>query len=162
MQPPQRSAIVGGSVYADVGRPFTFSDVVMRNFGDYPIVVDGVSLVESTPGIKIVGLLAARTPPNWISGDADYPPPFSFPMRPLKGYVIPPGENASHKSVLVIMGLEVSRNGVSGFSAVRIHYHVGSTRFEYIEAYGLAACAPSSKYSQGEHPDCHARLYEQG
>ena len=77
---------------AEIGRPFTFGLIFVKNYGDREAVLEGVQLVEKTPGIELVGQLAADITDDhhtW-SSDEKFPPAHPAHQLALSGMQIDP------------------------------------------------------------------------
>lgn len=82
----------------------------------------------------------------------NFPPNYGFPLSPFAGYQVPPvSTQEGSRGVMVILGLELPKAGVCGFSEFRVSYHVGSQRYEWTVPYAVVGCAPNSFYKQVAH-----------
>ena len=138
-----------GGFYAEVGHPFTFSDIVVRNCATEPAILERVDLVGLQSQMKLMGARAATARGPWISGDGSYPPWFPFPTQPLHGFVVPPiGRAGGDAGVGIVLGLMLEAPGIHGFRSVQIWYRVGPQDYRYVVPYAVVACAPAHVYAR--------------
>jgi hypothetical protein len=109
---------------------------VDRYTGAAPAVFDQVVPNEAVEGVRILGygIVALR-------GDAitsvDGFPPEGPGMRPLRGFELAPGDGP----VQVVVGLELTHDGVHHIEGFTLRYHVGSKRFEQSFDQGASVCS---------------------
>lgn len=141
---------------AQLNHPFTFGLIFIRNYGGDAVVLDGVELIDKTPGIELVGLLAADITGDrqtWSSDD-NYPPLHPADLEELQGFHVRP---QAAQAVQILLGIELTRAGKHGFRAVAILYHRGEEHFRYTYPSGVAACSESF-YASHPNETCNARL----
>ncbi len=146
LQPPSSrapAANVSGFREA-LGHAWTFGMLFpIRNYGRATAVLDDAVLVDSTGGVDIVGMLAADITGQhhtW-SGDDVFPPRHPSGQLPLQGFEIRP---FAAQAVQVLLGLRLTREGLHGFRAVAILYHVGGRHYRYVFPSGAYACTPAT------------------
>lgn len=128
--------------FVAVERPFTFSDVLVRNVGESPLVLDSVELVEPTDAIKIVGALVGYPTGPVRTGTAIFPPDTPKQLTPLEGFEVPPNSGP----LQVFVGLSAEDGNSGTFRGVAINYHAGSESFVLVAPIALQACAPPSAF----------------
>lgn len=142
-------------------KPFTFSEIIVRNFGEEPAVLDSVALVNSTEDIELVGAMATLRlgqPLDWRGGAPTWPPPPTKKMpelHPLEGFVVPPVDTPEgERGVQIAPGLIAQPGNTGMFEAVAIDCHVGDVRYRYVYPYGLRTCAPPAEFRAEDAPPC--------
>ncbi len=134
---PGESVVLAGTP----GAPVSVGAIDLRNSGKSDLVIDRVSLLDPTTGLRLVGMYArpeGESPIATANG-------FRWPRgaSEVEGLTIVPNEQSG---VTVVIALQVDAQGVYRSAGVRIEYHVGNRR--YVKAYGLEIelCAPSRLY----------------
>lgn len=153
--PPGTRASSAGSRIVPFRKPFTFSEIIVWNHGERPVVLDSIELVEASDQIEIVGALAALRqgqPRDWIGGTYRFPPRYPFEMHPLQGFVVPPASTPEgERGVQIIIGLAAQRGSEGYFRGVAINYHVGEVAYRYVDRTGFRACAGPALF-RGQNP----------
>jgi hypothetical protein len=131
---------------APARRPITWGVPVLYNEGDEPVVLLDVRPVKSTPGLRVLKVLAAgeNRGNDFIAGTRRYPlEPADLirGLRPATGFVIAPLDTrAGEQGVELVFVLQMDRPGRYEIDGIRARYRVGDT--EHIEdfRFRLAAC----------------------
>ena len=110
--------------------------------GDEPVVFDQAVPNETVEGVRILGFVVVTNPGEGIRS-ADAFPPSGFEARPLRGFLLTSGQGP----VQVVVGLELTHEGVHHVEGFTLRYHVGSTAFEQdfheaasVCSFGFNAC----------------------
>jgi hypothetical protein len=133
----------GGSVGvgATPGAPVSIGLVGLQNRGKSDVVIDRVSLLDPTTGLRLVGMYA---PPEGkdVVGAANG---FRWPRGAVEveGLTIKPSGTPGDSLVL---GLQVDAEGVFRSSGVQIEYHAGDRRYVKVYELGIELCAPVRLY----------------
>jgi hypothetical protein len=138
----------------EVGRPFSYGLVVLRNPAAVPLEIVGVELVGATGAIELVASslrhLSDAPGHGLVANDRTYPPAaLAGHLRPALGARIGPSRDPSDADELVL-GLRVAATGSHGFSAVAVGYRLGGDRYRVVFPYALVVCAPPSAAGCGE------------
>jgi len=132
----------------EVGRPFTYGLVVLRNPARTPAEIIRVELVDATAGIELVAStvrsLSEVPAHGLVANDRTYPPPaLAGHLRPAVGAQIGPSRGPAD-GVELVLGLRVDGQGAHGFSAVAVRYRVGGDTYRVVFPYALVVCSPPS------------------
>jgi hypothetical protein len=132
----------------NVGEPYTFSDVILRNEGDEPATITDVRLVHPQ-GMNLLGALIGVTPGrDYPSGARGFPPPYSFSLEQAAGAVIPPTKDSERETLLVV-GLKSTDPGIQSALGIEIDYRLpDGTTFTLPVRYSIALCAPRSYFER--------------
>lgn len=155
----------GSGFPRDAGEPVGFAGVRFYNAGAEPAVLDGLSLVDPDPALRVVGVLAAQEPegggvqayPGFPPSPRDVPTGVAaFPdLEPLDGYVVPaqPGADLdTARMTQLVVGLEsTEEEGRITLQSFRVRYHVGDRRYELVVPYAVAICTPRAAW-EGVRP----------
>lgn len=139
--PPQSAAFVTTTAH-----PFTFGDIYVSNAGDDAVVLEKVSLVDSSPGVEIVGTRARRATQRTfvLAGDDNWPPAstaarrYYTELRPVSGLILRAGTPGRGAQILV--GIHHSRSGRAVIGSFRIEYRSGGHEFTATVPYTIAMC----------------------
>lgn len=130
----------------EVGRPFSYGLVLLRNPDPAPAEIAAVELVGATTGIELVASavrpLSEAADHGLVANDRAYPPPaLAGHLRPALGARIAEYRDPSH-AVELILGLRVAAPGTHAFAAVAVRYLVSGTAYRVVFPYALTVCAP--------------------
>jgi hypothetical protein len=144
-------AVVESGMGLDVGRAGTYGVDVLENRGDEPAVLDRISFEGRSRGLEILAPLAMRVgdyrgvglaaglirgfPPARVRGAA----------KPVAGFVVDPYRGRDD-AVELLIGVRPRRAGTLSYRAIRLHYHVGHTRYAARFTTALKICAPEARY----------------
>ena len=128
------------------GRPITWGVPVLFNEGDEPAVLLDVGPAHSTPGLRVLQVLAAGEDRGnyFVAGTRRYPlrPADRIRgLRPVRGFVVAPLDTpAGEQGVELVFVLQMDRPGRYEIDGIRARYRVGDT--DHVEDFGfrLAAC----------------------
>lgn len=145
-------ASIGDSLPLDVGRDGTTGEAVLLNHGRQDAVLARVTFERLTTGVKILGPLALRlgdkAGPGLAAGLAVGFPPARAQgkARPVRGFVVHPYRSYD-EAVELLVGFRPLSEGIHGYRAILIHYHVGGTRYVARYPVSTTVCAPEEKYT---------------
>jgi hypothetical protein len=110
--------------------------VELFNAGDGVAILDGVELIDPTPGVRVVG---ASVSPDWSRAFVfgRYPPPETV-LQPAIG--APVADSRTHPLMLFV-GVAVDGPGRYSSPGVLIRYHVGSQSYIAHVLEGFLICA---------------------
>jgi hypothetical protein len=136
-------------------RPITWGVPVLYNQGDEPAVLLEVRPARSTPGMRVLKVLAAGENRGnyFIAGTREYPfrPDDRIRnLRPAEGFSVPPQTTRAGKyGVELVFVLQMDRPGRYEIDGIRARYRVGDT--EHLEdfRFRLAACPGFGKAAFG-------------
>jgi hypothetical protein len=137
-----------GMDFGDVG---TYGVDFLENRGDETAILDRVSFQERSPGLQIFGPLALRIGDyRGIGGAAglirQFPPPHvDGAARSLAGFPVRPYHRPDD-AVELLIGFRPLRKGTLTYRAIRVHYHVGGSRYVATFATALRICTPQARY----------------
>lgn len=133
-----------------VGQAGTYGVETIENHGPEVAVLDGVTFVGLTPGLRMLGPLAlhVRTQPGLpalVTGLVRrFPPPHEgATLHPVAGFRIRPWRSWQD-AVELLIGFRPLRKGVLGYRALELRYHVGDRRYVTTFPDPLTVCAPYS------------------
>jgi hypothetical protein len=129
-----------------VERPITWGVPVLYNEGEEPAVLLDVRPARSTPGLRVLKVLAAGENRGnyFIAGTREYPMRAADRIRHLRaaqGFSVPPQTTPAGKyGVELVFVLQMDRPGRYEIDGIRARYRVGDT--EHVEdfRFRLAAC----------------------
>jgi hypothetical protein len=136
-------------------QPITWGVPVLYNEGDEPAVLLDVRPARSTPGLRVLNVLAAGENRGnyFIAGTRRYPFSRGFRvrnLRPAKGFAVPPQTTrAGRHGVELVFVLQMDRPGRYEIDGIRVRYQVGGR--EHLEdfRFRLAACPGFGKAAFG-------------
>jgi hypothetical protein len=145
----------------DVGKPFSFGHVLLRNHGRVPATLERVRILGVTGGLELLGIQARPVPDQQGKGmfleAFGYPPP-EWPSEPLAGQrVVPVGKTFEpsgdpNEGLELVIGVQATKTGVARARAVEFTYRVGGKR--YREAYegSMYLCVPKEQFTADSCP----------
>lgn len=143
------------------GRPITWGVPVLYNEGEEPAVLLDVWPARSTPGLRVLKVLAAGENRGnyFIAGTREYPMRQADRIRHLRavqGFSVPSQTTQAGKyGVELVFVLQMDRPGRYEIDGIRARYRVGDT--EHVEdfRFRLAACPGYGKAAfGGDGNDC--------
>jgi hypothetical protein len=143
------------------GRPITWGVPVLFNEGDEPAVLLDVRPARSTPGLRVLHVLAAGEDRGnyFIAGTRRYPLKRADEirgLRPANGFVVAPLDTpAGNQGVELVFVLQMDQPGRYEIDGIRARYRVGDT--EHVEdfRFRLAACPGLGEAANGgDGNDC--------
>ncbi len=146
---------ISTSLAVHLRQPATYGFPVLRNCGTRPVILDGVTLVHPSAGLRYRGALVVRVadnPQHDTATDVRFPPTVVRRVaRPIRGWEMLPtragAEGASDTELLI--GLELDQPGSAGFSAIDVHYHSEGERFVLRLREAVTVCARLTVYRHG-------------
>lgn len=142
-----RSLNLGGDsvgLGVDVGELMTYGDVIGRNEGNAPVVVEEAELLTHSAGVTIAEVRLLDTdavPSGTLIGEAvGYNPPNAAVAIP--GAVMEPSDEAHRKSYQFIFSIRVTDSAGAQFYALRVRYRIGIRHYETTAPYHLRLCVP--------------------
>ncbi len=134
--PGTRSA---GYFPVDLGRPYAWGDILLRNDGTTSIRIDRVELIEPSPGLVFLGMHAVQPKGGMVGLAAGY----AGAGFPAEGLVVPPGRDEEFE---LIIGLRIDAPGAYRIRGVRVHYHDALQRYVATFDYLVNLCGPAERY----------------
>jgi len=122
----------------EVGQPFSDGVLWVTNSGSTDVILDGVSLIEQDPAIKLLGFYLKRDNRHSVGFNRGYTTRWG---EQLRGSVVAPG-----KTVQIVLGLALSRRGSHVFRAIAVAYHTNSERTVMSIPSAARMCAPRANY----------------
>jgi hypothetical protein len=129
----------------EAGRTFTFGLPVAYNEGDEPAELERISLLDPTPGLKVVGTRVAGADRRLLyqSGDPNWPSRRITDQHPVNGFEVAPQDTPEgRRGVELVFGLRADRPGRYRTEGVQIDYRVGDTRHRSTMLIALRLCVP--------------------
>jgi hypothetical protein len=114
----------------EVGRDFTFGLPVAFNRGDEPAVLERISLIDPTPGLKVIATRVAGPDRRifFFAAEPYWPPREITDLHPVRGFeVAPQDEPDGDRGVELVFGARADQPGRYRTHGVRIDYRVGDT-----------------------------------
>ncbi len=123
------------------GTPVAVGVLELDNGGGSAIVIDSVSFVDPTTGLRIVGMYAQPAGESSLGFGGD----FKWPRgaAEVDGLTLEPDAESGYKLVL---GVQVDAQGIFRSPGIRIGYHSGTTAAEKTFAIAMTFCAPPRLY----------------
>ena len=160
---------VGDAV--EVGKPYSWGSVVLRNRSGRPAVVDRARILRSTPNLELAGPVHSHfvgyghtEADQMIAGDASGFPPARWPSRPLaEQNVVRVAERIEDdgspgEGLQIVFGLVVTAPGEARATAIEVTYRVGGRRYREVFYNTVTLCAPTEAYQDRSCPEDEARL----
>jgi hypothetical protein len=145
--------VVGLGAPQEAGRDFTFGLAVAYNRGDEPAVLERISLVDPTPGLRVIETRVAGPQRRLLyqAGDYRWPSPEITDLHPVRGFEVAPRDQPDgRRGVELVFRLRVDRPGRYTARGVQIDYRVGDTshRSRLTTAYRVCA-VPEREPTEG-------------
>jgi hypothetical protein len=135
---------VSASGPAEVGRPYSYGLLWVRNVGSKTVVLKDGSLVSPGHGLVVRGMYVQRNNRHPIGFVHGFTPAWG---RPLKGVVIRP-----RQTVQIVVGLALSQAGAPAFHAIALVYESGGRTYEERFPSAGRLCNPVEKFKRVCHP----------
>jgi hypothetical protein len=144
---------------AEVGEPFSMTNVVVFNFGKKRATIERVRLLSVIGPLELLGVRARQIPsPDGDPLGAMGYPPIEYTSKPLaEDNVVPvptsftPAGDPDQYLQLVI-GVRIAAPGIAGARQVEVTYRVGGRRYRLRIGNSVWMCAPTATYAQGGCP----------
>lgn len=137
-----------GAFPVELGRPYSWGEVLLRNEGRLAVTLDEVELIRPSPGLVILDVRVVQPTSGLIGFLAGWK---RSGLEP-EGALIGPGR-ANERELVV--GLRVDAPGRYRLDGVRIRYHDALKRYVATFHQAIALCAPAARYSTEEQ--CRGR-----
>jgi hypothetical protein len=152
----------------EVGEPFSFGFVLLRNEAKLPAKIEKVRLLGLTGGLELLGISSRAVPDEQGKGmflEAFGYPPHDWASQPLAGdHIVPvaktrtpagtPGEGLE-----LVIGVKATKAGVARARAVEFTYTVGGHRYREVYDGSMYLCAPKDQFTAETCPgDAHGRF----
>jgi hypothetical protein len=125
----------------ELGRPYSWGEVLLRNDGELAVTVDAVELIRPSPGLVVLGVRAVR--PSDAGGLIGFLPGWRREGVPTAGLVLRPGADGD---VELVVGVRIDRPGAYGIAGVRVRYHDALNRYAVTFDQRLGVCGPAARY----------------
>lgn len=148
-----RYAGSGIAFSVNAGQQFSWAYTTLDNKAATPIVVESVSLIHPSPGLRLVQTQAfpaafgprvmvnsRRFPPKILAGASGIPQG-AVPFRDVAGLTIPPTSSPVGGFIL-LLHLQVTGSGPFGASGVKVNYRVGTMQYTATFPDAIAVCVP--------------------
>jgi hypothetical protein len=132
-----------GTFPVELGRPYSWGEVLLRNEGRLAVTLDGVEFVRPSSGLAILDVRVVRPTDGLIGFLAGWEPEGLEPG----GALIGPGR-ANERELVV--GLRVDEPGRYRLDGVRVRYHDALQRYVATFDQTIALCAPPARYRTEE------------
>jgi hypothetical protein len=141
---------MGEAAAMNLGQSGTYGAETVTNHGRETAVLDSISFVGRSEGLEILGPLVMhvrtkpRTPALVAGLIRRFPPPHrGAVLHPVAGFRIAP-HRSWNDDIEILIGFRPHRKGVLYYRALKLHYHVGETRYVATYPDPLAVCVPYS------------------
>ncbi len=121
------------------GVPFGYGQTVAFNNGKRPAVLERISPVGATPGLRVLGTYAGGPGRKYLyyTSSSRWPDRTRFSdLHPVVGFSVAP---RSQRGVELVFKLVADRPGGYEFRRIAVDYRVGDTR-HHVELRGPAVC----------------------
>jgi hypothetical protein len=132
-----------GTFPVELGRPYSWGEVLLRNEGRLAVTLDEVELIRPSPGLLTLGVRAPHPRAGLIGFLAGWERAGVEP----EGTVIGPGKTDERE---LVIGLRVDAPGRYGIDGVQVRYHDALQRYVATFDQALALCAPAARYRTEE------------
>ena len=128
-----------------VGTPVTFGTMLIYNQSDTPLTLVSAEPVKMTPGLQVLGILAAGADRPLTDGIVhEYPPSgYKVTTRPLAGTVIPPvnQDAGQHRAgTEIIVGVKSPKPGQFNLEGLKVRYRQHGTVYATTLGYRFSIC----------------------
>lgn len=156
---PLRGGTLNLGHAAEVGEPFSMTNVVVFNYGKKPATIERVRLLGVTGRLELLGIRTRQipSPDGYPLGALGYPPA-EYTSKPLAEDSVVPvpttfTEGGSPDEHLqLVIGLRITGPGVAGAQQVQVTYRVGGRRYREVIDNKMHICAPTAQYAEGGCP----------
>jgi hypothetical protein len=125
-----------------IGERGTFDAATLQNSGKAPAILERVVYLHRTPGMRLLGPLAARD--SHVGLIREYPPRHDVgKVDDLAGYEVPP-YHGIEDDIELLVGVSPTRNGSFSYDGLELYYRVGTKHYVTTFDMGLRVCAPRS------------------
>ncbi len=120
----------------------TIGDWVLRNSGSQPATIQKMTLIDPSPGLRVLGFSLAHFSKHSVGADDAYPPTglhllsIHTPIRP----------SDSLHPIELIGGFSIPHSGRFIAKGVRVAYTEGGHAYQMTVNEGIAFCYPLSAY----------------
>jgi hypothetical protein len=118
----------------------SFGVIYVRNHGDSVATLDGVRLLEPSPGIRLQGMELVEPDGTGVPAtERGWPPKHpGGTVRRVRGYRLPPA-GGDRRAVAVLLGVAAGERSTMFRGAV-VSYHVGDKAYEAVYRERLRLC----------------------
>lgn len=127
----------------DLGRPYSWGEVLLTNEGRLAVTIEDVELIDSSPGLVILDTRIVRPTHGLIGFLPGWKPDGDRP----EGVVIAPGREDERE---LVVGLRIDEPGSYRIDGVRIRYHDALTRYVARFDQVVVLCGPAARYTTKE------------
>lgn len=156
---PLRGGTLNLGHAAEVGEPFSMTNVVVFNYGRKPATVERVRLLGVTGPLELLGVRTRQIPSadGYPLGALGYPPTEYSSKSLSEDNVVPVSKTftdggSPDEHLQLVIGLRVTAPGVAGAQRVEVTYRVGGRRYREVIDNKLHMCAPTAEYAQAGCP----------
>ena len=132
-----------GAFPVDLGRPYSWGEVLLRNGGRLAVTLDAVELIRPSPGLVVLDVRVVRP----TSGLIGFLPGWERSGLDPESTLIGPGR-ANERELVV--GLRVDAPGRYRLDGVRVRYHDALQRYVATFDQSIVLCAPSARFTTEE------------
>jgi hypothetical protein len=132
-----------GTFPVELGRPYSWGEVLLRNEGRLAVTLDTVELIRPSPDLVVLAVRVVRPTSGLIGFLVGWEGSGLEPESALIG----PGR-ANERELVV--GLRVDAPGRYGLDGVRVRYHDALQRYVATFDQSIVLCAPSARFTTEE------------
>ena len=132
-----------GTFPVELGRPYSWGEVLFRNEGRLAVTLDDVELIRPSPGLVILDVRVVQPMARLIGFLAGWE---RSGLEP-EGALIGPGRTNEHE---LVVGLRVDAPGRYRIDGVRVRYHDALERYVATFDQAIVLCAPAARYPTEE------------
>ena len=132
-----------GTFPVELGRPYSWGEVLLRNEGRLAVTLDDVELIRPSPGLVILDVRVVQPMSRLIGFLAGWEQSGFEPEEALIG----PGRSNERE---LVVGLRVDAPGRYRIDGVRVRYHDALERYAATFDQAIVLCAPAARYPTEE------------
>ena len=132
-----------GTFPVELGRPYSWGEVLIRNEGRLAVTLDRVELIRPSPDLVVLDVRVVRP----TSGLIGFLTGWERSGLEPEGALIGPGRMNERE---LVVGLRVDAPGRYRIDGVRVRYHDALERYVATFDQAIALCAPAARYPTEE------------
>lgn len=132
-----------GAFPVELGRPYSWGEVLLRNEGRLGVTLDTVELIGPSPDLVVLDVRVVRP----TSGLIGFLVGWERSGLEPEGALIGPGRMNEQE---LVVGLRVDAPGRYRIDGVRVRYHDALERYVATFDQAIALCAPAARYPTEE------------
>jgi hypothetical protein len=156
---PLRGGTLNFGYSAEVGEPFSMTNVAIFNHGDKPAAIERVRLLGVTGSLELLGVRTRQIPSSegYPLGAVGFPPAGYSSKALSDDNAVPVPKTftetgSPYEHLQLVVGLRALAPGVAGAQQVEVTYKVGGRRYREVIDNKMFLCAPKAQYDPAHCP----------